>query len=189
MFQTRMLQTRLSKTRLSKARMSRTGLMKLAVVMTSITTAAAAMLLASSAAAAASVEVRYVEPDNFADIGRGTFDRERTMNALTAHLQKLGQTLPDGQTLRLDVTDIDLAGEIRPWGWHELRVLRGQADWPRISLRYTLLEGERTLKSGEVRLSDLAYMQTLHGRDRPGEELAVEKRMVRRWFAETFTTR
>lgn len=152
--------------------------------------ASTAALLGGAAHAAATVEVRYVEPDNFADIGRSTMDRERTLKALTAHLQKLGQTLPDGQTLRLDVTDIDLAGDIRPfgaWGSQDLRVLRGQADWPQISMRYTLLQGERTLKNGEVRLSDLAYMQTLNGRDRPGEELAVEKRMVRRWFAETFT--
>ena len=147
---------------------------------------AAAALLVGPAHAAATVEVRYIAPDNFADIGRNRWDRERAMNALTAHLQKLGQTLPDGQTLRLDVTDIDLAGDIRPWGWQELRVLRGQADWPQISLRYTLQAGERTLKSGDVRLSDLSYMQTLTGRDRPGEELAVEKRMVRRWFADTF---
>ena len=149
--------------------------------------ALAATLLAGAAHAAATVEVRYVEPDNFADIGRSSWDRERTLNALTEHLQKLGRALPDGQTLRLDVTDIDLAGDIRPWGWQEARVLRGQADWPQIKLRYTLTEGERTLSSGEARLSDLAYMQTLSGRDRPGETLAVEKRMVRRWFAETFT--
>lgn len=166
---------------MSLARMSQSRWKKFAAA--AATTAA---LLGAQAHAAATVEVRYVEPDSFVDIGRSTLDRERTLNALTAHLQKLGKTLPDGQTLRLDVTDIDLAGDIRPWGWHELRVLRGQADWPQISLRYTLVEGERTLKSGEVRLSDLAYMQTLNGRDRPGEELAVEKRMVRRWFAETF---
>lgn len=150
--------------------------------------AAATALSGGPAQAAATVDVRYVEPDNFADIGRSSWDRERTLKALTAHLHKLGSALPDGQTLRLDVTDVDLAGDIRPWGTHELRVLRGQADWPQISLRYTLLEGERTLKSGEVRLSDLAYMQALNGRDRPGEELAVEKRMMRRWFAETFAT-
>lgn len=150
--------------------------------------AATAAALWAGAAQAASVEVRYLEPDNFADLGRSSWDRERAMKSLTAHLQKLGQTLPDGQTLRLEVTDIDLAGEIRPWGWHELRVLRGQADWPQISLRYTLLQGERTLKSGEARLADLAYMQTLSGRDRPGEELAVERRMMRRWFADTFAT-
>lgn len=166
--------------------MSPSRAMKLAAA--AVASAALATLLAGTAHAAATVEVRYVAPDNFADIGRSSWDRERALKTLTAHLQKLGQTLPDGQTLRLEVTDIDLAGDIRPWGWHELRVLRGQADWPQITLSYALLEGERTLKSGDVRLSDLAYMQTLNGRDRPGEELAVEKRMVRRWFAETFTS-
>ncbi len=150
--------------------------------------AAATLLLAGTAATAASVEVHYVEPNNFADIGRSSWDRERTMNTMTAYLQKLGQSLPGTQTLRFDVTDIDLAGDIRPWGWQDLRVLRGQADWPSVSLRYTLAEGERTLSSGEARLTDLSYMHSLSGIDRPGEELAFEKRMVRRWFTETFPT-
>jgi len=157
--------------------------MKLAAAMTAV--AAAATLLAGPAAAA-TVEVRYVEPDNFTDIGRSSWDRERALNTLTAHLQKLGQTLPANQTLRLEVTDVDLAGDIRPWGWHELRVLRDRADWPSISMRYTLLEGERKLRTEEVRLSDLGYMQSLSGSDRAGEELAYEKRMVRRWFTDTF---
>lgn len=146
-----------------------------------------ASLIAGNAHAAAGVEVRYVEPDKFADIGRSSWDRERVLKTLTAYFQKLGETLPDSQTLRLDITDIDLAGEIRPWGSSELRVLRGQADWPQIKLRYVLQEGERTLKSGEARLSDLSYMQALNGPDRAGDELAVEKRMLRRWFADTFT--
>lgn len=140
------------------------------------------------APAASSVEVRYLEPDSFADIGRTPWDRERVLKAMTAHLQKLGTTLPAGQKLNVEVTDIDLAGDIRPWGWHELRVLRGQADWPQMTLRYTLAEGERTLKSGEVRLSDLSYMQNLRARDRAGDELGFEKRMVKRWFEDTFTT-
>jgi len=163
--------------------MRRTHFLKLAAAMTAV--AAAATLLAGPTAAA-TVEVRYVEPDNFTDIGRSSWDRERALNTLTAHLQKLGQTLPANQTLRLEVTDIDLAGDIRPWGWHELRVLRDRADWPSIRMRYTLLEGERTLRTEEVRLSDLGYMQILSGSDRAGEELAYEKRMVRRWFTDTF---
>lgn len=171
--------------RVFRSPVSRTRLMKVA---TAATAALALATLLAGPASAATVEVRYLEADNFTDIGRSNWDRERALKALTTHLQKLGQTLPDNQTLRLDVTDIDLAGDIRPWGWHETRVLRGQADWPLISLRYTLLEGERTLKSGEVRLSDLAYMSSLSGRDRAGEELAVEKRMVRRWFTDTFAT-
>ena len=162
----------------------------LALATASATSAAWAAEPAAGApvAAASSVEVRYLEPDSFADIGRTPWDRERVLKAMTAHLQKLGTTLPAGQKLNVEVTDIDLAGDIRPWGWHELRVLRGQADWPQMTLRYTLAEGERTLKSGEVRLSDLSYMQNLRARDRAGDELGFEKRMVKRWFDDTFTT-
>lgn len=149
----------------------------------------ASLSTALPAWAAGQVEVRYTQPDDFADAGRSGSDRDRTMAALTAHLQRLAQRLPEGQTLRLEITDIDLAGEIRPWGWHELRVLNGRADWPRLALRYTLQEGQRTLQAGDVQLSDLAYMQGLGPRERPNQELPYEGRMVRRWFEETFVKR
>src|SRR5687767_14299106 len=84
--------------------------------------------------AAGQVEVSYVKPEEFRDAGRGAIDRERTMATLTQYLQQLSKRLPDGQTLRLEVTDIDLAGEIHPsLRLNDLRVLRGGADWPHLN--------------------------------------------------------
>lgn len=135
--------------------------------------------------AAGKVEVSYVQPDQFRDAGRAVIDRERTMGALTQHLQRLAKRLPDGQTLRLEVTDIDLAGEIQPSRrLIDLRVLRGGADWPRMSLRYTLLEGSRTLKSGEARLSDPAYLFSIRRAPVIDSDLVYEKRMLEAWFDE-----
>ena len=148
--------------------------------------------LAASPAAAADVEVKFVEPDTFADVGRSHSDRERAMKALAEHLHELGRSLPPGQTLRIEVTDVDLAGEIDPFIWRgggEVRVLRGRADWPRLSLRYSLQADGGTLKAGEVQLSDLSYMFSMLRHDRAADELAYEKRMVRRWFNETFAAR
>ena len=154
-----------------------------------LATAAAAITL--PAAAAGSVEIKYVEAENFADVGRNAIDRERTLKLMSEYLQTLGTRLPDGQTLRLEVTDLDLAGNVEPFGWRsssEVRVMRGRADWPHMNLRYTLLTNGRVLKSGESRLADINYLYSMRGSEqlRANDGLAYEKRMVRRWFDETF---
>jgi hypothetical protein len=137
--------------------------------------------------AAGTVEVTYIEPDKFSDVGFGTMDRERTLREMTALLQALAAKLPDGQTLKFEVTDIDLAGELRPGrGSNDLRVLRGMADWPQIKLRYTLLAGASTLKSGEARIYDIGYQSSMPLMDSVGTNLPYERHMLRKWFAKTF---
>ncbi len=78
--------------------------------------------------------------------------------------------------------DVNLAGEIEPYGWHQVRVLRGRADWPQMKLRYALLAESRSLKSGEALLADMHY--------RLGDssaELGIEKRMLDLWFKGAIT--
>jgi hypothetical protein len=148
-------------------------------------TVLAALLSAPLAAqAAGQVKVKWIEPEKFADAGRGAFDRERTLQSLGEHLQRLGQRLPMGQTLDVEVTDLELAGELEPFSrFHQdVRVLRGRADWPRISLRYTLSEGSRTLARGEADLSDPNYFYRSLRLGQQGA-LAYEKRMLDDWVA------
>lgn len=140
---------------------------------------------------AGEVEVKFVDPDQYTDAGRSSRDREHTMRTLAEHLRALGRGLPADQTLRVEIKDIDLAGSIEPFGWHrfdEVRVLRGSADWPRVSLSYTLLADGRTLKAGDAQLADLSYMYSLRSRDRGVGEMSFERRMLQRWFDETFVT-
>ena len=153
--------------------------------------AAVATASALPASAAGKVEVTYIEPQNFADIGRNAVDREQTLKLMSEYLQSLGAKLPQGQTLRLEVTDLDLAGNVEPFGWRtgsEVRVMRGRADWPHMNLRYTLVAEGRVLKTGDAKLADMNYMQSLQGREQAhsSDALAYEKHMVRRWFDETF---
>lgn len=137
-------------------------------------------------AAAGTVEVNWLHPDQYSDAGRSFADRERTMKSLTDYFTQLGRRLPDGQTLKLEVLDVDLAGGVEPWGWDELRVLRGRADWPRMTLRFSLQAGGQTLKAGEERLSDMNYMFARPGLDMQGGDLVYEKRMLSEWFVRTF---
>ena len=147
-----------------------------------------ALAAPATALAAGQVQVKWIEPEKFSDAGRGAFDRERTLEALADHLKSLGKKLPDGQTLSLEVTDVELAGELEMFGrfHHDVRVLRGRADWPRISLRYTLSEGSRTLASGQADLSEPNYFFRSLGHQRTGA-LAYEKRMLDDWVSALLT--
>ena len=144
----------------------------------------AVALCTGAAWAAGRVELSFQEPEKFADIGRSAADRDRTLSGLRAHYERYAARLPDGRTLTVEITNVDLAGEIRPTGrGDELRVLRGEADWPRITLSYTLSENGRPPATGSERLSDMAYM--LSGGSRDAGELYCERRMLDRWFAKT----
>ena len=140
------------------------------------------LMLAATAQAAGRAEVSWVEPERFVDIGRNGVDRDRTLRTLGEHIAKLAGQLPDGQVLKLQVTDVDLAGEVEPLSWNQLRILRGRADWPQMSLRFSLAGSDgRVLDSGEARLSDMAYLM----RTRDGD-LGYEKRMLDDWFKARF---
>ena len=150
----------------------------------SLTVVSIGLLIAVAAAqAAGSVQVSYVQPDSFADVGDTRRDTEGNLLALTRHFEALAGRLGDGQKLTVEVLDVDLAGEIRPLHrmQQDVRVLRGAADWPRIKLRYTLESPGQAARSGEQRLADMAYLQRIN-RYRSDEPLRYEKHMLDEWF-------
>lgn len=138
-------------------------------------------LQALAAQAAGKIELTWVEPEKFADSGHTVADRAATLQALGEHIQRLAGALPDGQTLKIEVTDLNLAGEVRFTPSRDVRVLRNRADWPTMQVRYTLVADGRVLKSGQTRLSDMNYGFTLR-RDAYG----YEKRMIDTWFRAEF---
>jgi hypothetical protein len=141
---------------------------------------------AQTAQAAGTVELRFVEPEKFSDIGISTIERERSLSDLGHSFQGLGRFLPDNQTLRIEVLDIDLAGEPRPGTTREVRIVRGGIDIPRITLRYSLVADGKTLNSGDAKLSDANYLQSSRAQIAVGTNLPYERRMLESWARETF---
>ena len=88
---------------------------------------------------------------------------------------------------KVEVLDVDLAGSTRPSrrGGFDLRVVRGKGDWPRISLRYTLEEDGKPVRSGEEAVEDMDYTHGLVGY-RKSVPLYYEKRMLDKWFRARF---
>lgn len=144
--------------------------------------AVSGLLALAAGAASADVTVNYVQPERFSDLPFTTWDREATLEELTRHFAKLGAQLPAGQNLRVDVLDIDLAGREYPGRMRDLRIIRSNGvDWPRIDLRFTIEQDGQVLRSGEVKLRDMAFMDRV-GRYSDGDTLSYEKRMIDDWF-------
>jgi hypothetical protein len=143
---------------------------------------------AGGAKAVGTVQVSYLHPDQFADIGQTRYDIDANLRSLTRVFESLAaRYLADGQRLSVEVLDVDLAGEPRParHGAYEVRVLRGTVDWPRIRLRYTLETAGQPSRSGERQLQDMAYLDRL-GSSAGTENLVYEYRLLRDWFSTEF---
>ncbi|MGQ4273328.1 DUF3016 domain-containing protein [Terrihabitans sp. B22-R8] len=146
---------------------------------------AGAALLGSAAAAQAEVRVSFVHPENYTDAGtsprKGAKPGAGVLKELDTYLQRIGaRSLKPGQRLDIEITDIDLAGDFRPWNRRldNVRILDGLSP-PVIRLRYRLTERGRVIARGEERVSDLNYqMRFVVGSGR----LDYEKAMLRDWF-------
>jgi hypothetical protein len=148
--------------------------------------ALAGLFALAAGSAGAAVSVTYVQPEKFSDVPFVTWEREDTLKTLTEHFTWLGNSLPPGQDLRIEVLDVDLAGRAIPSArmGRDVRVLRGQADWPRIQLRYAVEQDGQVLKSGEAQLSDMNYLNHT-SRYFDSEPMRYEKSMIDDWFEKT----
>jgi hypothetical protein len=145
------------------------------------------VLLLSAGGASAGVTVAFSNPDQFRDMPFSPSDRADVLKELTEHFEYLGKDLPPGHDLRVEVLDLDMAGELRPnfRGHNDIRILRGRADWPRMQVRYTLESNGQVISRGEDALSDMAYLSRMP-RYADGDSLRYEKRMIDDWFKQKF---
>jgi len=142
---------------------------------------AAAVMLLVSASAFATANVTFVGLGKMTDVPHDFHKREDMQFALREHFNRLSEQLPAGQLLKVDVLDIDLAGEEFPRvSVQEIRVLKGQADWPRMHLRYSIEQDGRPVTSGDSEISDPGYLM---GSNRYSQEAyGYEKQMLDDWF-------
>jgi hypothetical protein len=146
------------------------------------TVLAAVVALLASSAALAEVTVTYTKPDDYADLARGEYDRERVLKQFTDYFATLEKKLPPGENLKIDVLDIDLAGRMYPRrNGDEIRVMNGGADWPRMHLRYTLEKDGQVLRSGDDNIANMNYQQSRSSYF-DSDPLRYEKQMLDDWF-------
>ncbi len=140
-----------------------------------------------TSAAGATVTVSFINPESYTDMGRYPEDMKIQMKEIEAHLKYLGQRyLPPNQSLKIEVLDVDLAGHLslsRPG--REVRIMRGKADWPSMTLHYVLEADDRVLLDRKERIADMGYLDH-PDRHYSGQSLPYEKQMLDDWFRRRF---
>lgn len=147
--------------------------------------ALAAVFALGAGAASAGVTVKFVNPEKFTDLPTTDWERREVLQDLSAYFGKLGRQLPAGQELNVEITNIDLFGRGYPSvNAREWRVARTAAEWPTMSLRYTISADGRVIDSGTEQLKDMEFHARRDVRPEDGN-LRYEKRMIKAWFRET----
>lgn len=150
--------------------------------------ALAVMALVSTAAARADVQVNFVNPEKFSDTkDNNGFRQPEVLKDIEAHLVAQAQKRLPGRDVRIEVSDVDLAGEVEPFAWRGqwLRVMR-TVTLPSIELSYEIREGGKVVQQGKTRLRDMNYQDgfnNYYGSD----PLRYEKRMIDRWMQAEFS--
>ena len=142
-----------------------------------------------SSAAAADVKVTWTEPNKYRDINAGTEGKQRfrknTFEALEKHLIKLAKALPESQLLEIEVTDVDLAGDVRVSGMRDIRVIK-DLYFPRMAFSFKLINVENvTIHSDIVNLKDMNFLMGPRLRYR-NKLLGYEKSLLDDWFKHAF---
>ena len=147
-----------------------------------------------AAPAAAQTSVGFVQPDRYTDAenrwGSGLSLRV-TLGEMRRLFTELGNRIvPPGQSLAIEVLDIDLAGLDQP-GANQPYGLRVVTDItpPRFVLRYALKERGRILLSGQETVSDLNFLTRYGGRAASSTTFYYERELIRDWLQSRFVLR
>lgn len=153
---------------------------------------ALALLAVMPLSHAATLQLSWGDPAKFRDVRAGddnqTRYQERVMKDLEEAFKAEATKLPADQTLKIEIKDLDLAGELEyfhegfPFG---IRVVRN-IDFPRMELSFELRDAKnQVLKSGEPVVSDMGFRDGIPLPNN-SELLQYEKKMIRKWFQREF---
>ena len=121
-------------------------------------------LFSLATAAHAEVKVNFVNPDKFSDIrDNWGFSQKEVLKDIEAYLvAQVDKRLP-GRDVSINVTDVNLAGEVEPVGrraqW--LRVMRSVTA-PSMELNYEVREGDKVVVQGKAELRDMDYQHSFN---------------------------
>lgn len=144
---------------------------------------------------AAQVEVEWQSPQRFTDIGSNDGSQEKfraaLFGALDAVFAEQAARLPDGQTLEVTVTNLDMAGVMRvgPRGGYQRVVQASQ--FPQITLDYRLrdADGKVIASQSGVNFKYLGFYNASNAvrQADSAQPFYFESEMIRTWYGRTFT--
>lgn len=136
--------------------------------------------------------VEFFEPEKFTDVRdsyQGDASRTTYLEQIRDHLlEQAKYFVPDGHTLAVTFTDIDMAGDFEPWlgpRWSDIRIVKDIYP-PRINLAFRLTDADgNVVKEGRRELRDLAFLMkiTMAFRD---DSVRHEKALLDDWLRAEF---
>lgn len=149
------------------------------------------------------ISIEWVKPEKFRDVKHPSISRKRYRESVFAELEtffaSLATALPDGQTVNIKVTNLDLAGTVQTpsmagltthsnnstFGMNDYRIIR-DIDIPRMHLSYELLnEKGELIQQQDVKLKDMSFLMKSNS-VRKNTPLRYEKEMISEWFKSEF---
>ncbi len=134
------------------------------------------------------VEVEFIDSESFTDIQADSASSKKQeaylLRSIEVEFTKNAlMYLPNGYTLKVRVTDIDLAGDrsLMTSRFADYRVLT-DAYPPRIAFDYVVSDADGTqVAAGSKRLTDLAYRNNLKIAIRSDKTAAYVKELISNW--------
>lgn len=141
------------------------------------------------AAEAAEVNVTWKNPDKYRDIYAGNENnkrfRESTFKELEKHLLALAEGLPKNQILEIEVTDVDLAGDVNHASSRQIRIIK-DIYFPRFEFSFKLLTADgTTILAKKEKIYDIGFMAGISLKYR-NIKLGYEKQLLDDWFKDSF---
>ena len=133
------------------------------------------------------LDITFSKPDTCTDTRSALYGLRYSTEDMTSNLEKyptkLADKLTPTYTLKMNITDIDLAGDTRG---QNLRIVM-QVSLPRLAFNYPLLDKNNQVISEDIEnIRDNSFMsnQSLKHKN---EFLGYEKKRLDDWFRETFS--
>ena len=138
---------------------------------------------------AAEIEVKWSNSDKYDDIDAAGEHRkhfkDRVFKSFEKHFTKVAAALPENHKLIIDVTNMDLAGDVNFGGIKRIRIIK-DIFFPRMEFSYQLLNAENdVVKSADVSLKDMGFLMNSRLKYN-SKSFSYEKEMFDVWFKKTF---
>jgi len=149
------------------------------------------LFLSMSSAVAGVAKIEWINPDDYRDVRPANETKkrfqERTFKSLDKFFNKLATKLPKDYQFIIQVTDIDLAGDVEFTRTQPIRIVR-QLFYPRMNFSYQLLDNNgKEVMADKVTLKDMNFLNHINSRS-GNESLGYEKTMFEKWFKKTMAT-
>lgn len=147
------------------------------------------LLLLPGVAANAAVAVSFVGAEQYTDAGIYGADSARNLGVLERHFKTLAaRCVADGESLEIEVLDVDLAGRHEWWRGkaYDVRIMR-EITWPRLDVHYVWRDAAGAVRAeGREQVADMNYLLRSARARYEADVLPYEKSMVEDWVERRF---